>query len=61
MNEDAYSCKFLNLCETSVGDQLGADLGEGLWSLETPSRNTYIREAKRMMYWYKNTLKCIIP
>ena len=20
----------------------------------------YIKEAKRMMYWYKNTLKCII-
>ena len=31
----------------------------GLWGLETPLQK-YIRVAKRMMYWYKNTLKCII-
>ena len=31
----------------------------GLWGLKTPLQK-YIREAKRMMYWYKNTLKCII-
>ena len=24
------------------------------------SLQKYIKEAKRMMYWYKNTLKCII-
>ena len=36
----------------------GADPGD-LWGLETPLQK-YIREAKRMMYWYKNTLKCII-
>ena len=27
--------------------------------LETPLQK-YIKEAKRTMYWYKNTLKCII-
>ena len=37
----------------------GADPGGGLWGLETPLQK-YIREAKRMMHWYKNTLKCII-
>ena len=26
----------------------------GLWGLEIPLQK-YIREAKRMMYWYKNT------
>ena len=36
----------------------GADPG-GLWSLET-SLQKYIKEAKRVVYWYKNTLKCII-
>ena len=38
----------------------GADPG-GLWGLETPlGLQKYIKEAKRMMYWYKNTLKHII-
>ena len=32
----------------------------GLWGLKIPSRNIRIREAKRMMYWYNNTLECII-
>ena len=30
----------------------------GVWIL-TPLQK-YIKEAKRVMYWYKNTLKCII-
>ena len=30
----------------------------GLWGLKTPLQK-YIKEAKRTMYWYKNTLKCI--
>ena len=34
----------------------GADPG-GLWGLETPLQK-YIREAKRMMYWYKITKMC---
>ena len=41
-----------------VGVVRGGSRG-GLWGLETPLQK-YIREAKRMMYWYRNTLKCII-
>ena len=37
----------------------GADPG-GVFGVLRPPLQKYIREAKRMMYWYKNTLKCII-
>ena len=37
----------------------GADPG-GVFEVSRPPLQKYIREAKRMMYWYKNTLKCII-
>ena len=36
----------------------GADPGGSLGSRDPLQK--YIREAKGMMYWYKNTLKCII-
>ena len=37
----------------------GADPGGSLGSRDPPLQK-YIKEAKRVMYWYKNTLKCII-
>ena len=38
------------LCDSLFDTFSGAG---GLWGLETPLQK-YIREAKRMMYWYKN-------
>ena len=39
----------------------GADPGGFLGSRDPPPPlQKYIKEAKRVIYWYKNTLKCII-
>ena len=32
----------------------------GVFGVSRPPLQKYIREAKKMIYWYKNTLKCII-
>ena len=46
-------------CQTMVGVVSGTDPGGSLGSRDLPLQK-YIKEAKRVMYWYKNTLKCII-
>ena len=54
-NIEIYLSKLYTGKYSEVNDVItGADPG-GLWGLKTPLQK-YIREAKRMMYWYKNTL-----
>ena len=50
-----YVCMHL---ASYIGAIAGADPGGSLGSRDPLQK--YIKEAKRVMYWYKNTLKCII-